>query len=74
VGVLPRISGREVVKTLRGVGYEFDRQRGSHIVLRQTAEPHRRVVVHDHDEVAKGTLRAIIRQVGLTVDEFRGLL
>jgi predicted RNA binding protein YcfA (HicA-like mRNA interferase family) len=72
--MLPRISGREVVKALRGVGYEFDRQKGSHIVLRQTAEPHRRLVVPDHDEVAKGTLRAIIRQAGLTVDEFKNLL
>jgi predicted RNA binding protein YcfA (HicA-like mRNA interferase family) len=74
VGVLPRISGREVVKALRGLGYEFDRQKGSHMVLRQLAERHRRVVVPDHDEVAKGTLRAIIRQVGLTMDEFKSLL
>ena len=71
---LPRISGREVIKVLRKVGYEQDRQRGSHIVLRQEAEPHRRVVVPDHKEVAKGTLRAIIKQVGLTVDEFKKLL
>ena len=74
MGRLPRISGREVVKALRKISYEQDRQRGSHIVLRQTAEPHRRIVVPDHDEVATGTLRAIIRQVGLTVDEFRALL
>ena len=74
MGVLPRVSGREVVKALRKLGYEPDRQRGSHIVLRQTAEPHRRIVVPDHAEVAKGTLRAIIRQVGLTVDEFKSLL
>ncbi|MCA1615856.1 MAG: type II toxin-antitoxin system HicA family toxin [Acidobacteria bacterium] len=74
MGVLPRISGREVVKALRTLGYEYDRQKGSHIVLRQTAAPHRRVVVPDHDEVAKGTLRAIIREVGLTVDEFKSLL
>jgi predicted RNA binding protein YcfA (HicA-like mRNA interferase family) len=71
---LPRLSGREVVKALRRVGYEQDRQRGSHIVLRQTVEPHRRVVVPDHKEVAKGTLRTIIKQVGLTVDEFKKLL
>lgn len=74
MGVLPRISGREVVKALRKLGYEYDRQKGSHIVLRQTAAPHRRVVVPDHDEVAKGTLRAIIREVGLSVDEFKALL
>jgi hypothetical protein len=42
--------------------------------LRQVAAPHRRLVVPDHKEVAKGTLRAIIRQAGLTVDEFKALL
>ncbi len=71
---LPRVSGREVVRALRKTGYERDRQRGSHIVLRQTAPPHRRITVPDHKEVAKGTLRAIIRQAGLTVDEFKALL
>ncbi len=71
---LPRISGREVIKALRRVGYEQDRQRGSHVVLRQASKPHRRVVVPDHKEVVKGTLRAIIKQVGLTLDEFKRLL
>jgi predicted RNA binding protein YcfA (HicA-like mRNA interferase family) len=36
--------------------------------------PHRRITVPDHKEVAKGTLRAIIRQAGLTVDGFNALL
>ena len=74
MSVLPRVSGREVVKALLKVGYERDRQRGSHIILRQVAAPHRRLVIPDHNEVAKGTLRAIIRQAGLTVDEFKALL
>ncbi|MBV9928177.1 MAG: type II toxin-antitoxin system HicA family toxin [Acidobacteria bacterium] len=74
MSVLPRVSGREVVKALLKIGYEQDRQRGSHIILRQAAAPHRRLVVPDHNEVAKGTLRAIIRQAGLTVDEFKALL
>lgn len=74
MSLLPRASGREVVKALTKVGYEQDRQRGSHIILRQVAAPHRRLVVPDHGEVAKGTLRAIIRQAGLTVDEFKALL
>ncbi len=74
MSVLPRISGREVVAALLKIGYEKDRQKGSHIVLRQAAYPHRRVVVPDHREVAKGTLRKIIRQVGLTVEEFKKLL
>jgi len=74
VSRLPRVSGREIIKTLRKIGYEYDRQRGSHIVLRQITSPFRRVVVPDHREVSSGTLRAIIRQVGLTVDEFKSLL
>lgn len=68
------MSGRQVVAALRKLGYEVDRQRGSHIVLRNVSPPHRRLAVPDHDEVARGTLRAIIRQAGLTVDEFISLL
>lgn len=74
MSALPRVSGREVVKALQKTGYEKDRQRGSHIVLRQTTPPHRRITIPDHREVTKGTLRAIIRQAGLTVDEFKALL
>ena len=73
MSVLPRISGRQVVTALAKLGYEKDRQKGSHIVLRQTAPPHRRLTVPDHKEVAKGTLRAIIKQAGLTVEEFKAL-
>lgn len=67
---LPQVAGREVVKALQKIGYVEDRQRGSHIILRQTVEPHRRITVPDNKPVAKGTLRAIIRQAGLTVEEF----
>jgi predicted RNA binding protein YcfA (HicA-like mRNA interferase family) len=74
VSVLPLVSGRDVVKALIKVGYEHDRQRGSHIILRQLEYPHRRIVIPDHKEVAKGTLRSIIRETGLTVGEFKDLL
>jgi len=60
VSALPVVSGREVVKALEKIGYVFDRQRGSHMILRQQNPPHRRLTVPDHKEVAKGTLRAII--------------
>ena len=73
MSVLPRVSGREVASVLARLGYEKDRQKGSHIVLRQAAHPHRRLVVPDHKEVAKGTLRAIIKQAGLTIEEFNAL-
>ena len=71
---LPVVSGSAVVKALGQIGYEFDRQRGSHMIVRFNREPFRRVVVPNHKEVAKGTLRAIIREAGLTVEEFRALL
>ncbi|MBW8878250.1 MAG: type II toxin-antitoxin system HicA family toxin [Acidobacteria bacterium] len=71
---LPRVSGREVVKALGKLGYEKDRQHGSHIILRQGLSPFRRLTVPDHPEIAKGTLRTIIRQAGLTVEQFKRLL
>ena len=74
MGRLPVVSGRQLVRALEKAGYAVDRQKGSHIILRQTEKPHRRVTVPDHREVAKGTLRAILRQVGITTDELEKLL
>ena len=71
---LPVVSGRDVVRALRKLGYALDHQRGSHMILRQEEEPHRRLTVPDHKEVARGTLRAIIREAGLTVADFNALL
>ena len=71
---LPVISGIKVVKALSKVGYEVDHQIGSHIILRHKEEPHRRLTVPNHDEIAKGTLLAIIRQSGLIREEFMDLL
>jgi predicted RNA binding protein YcfA (HicA-like mRNA interferase family) len=56
------------------IGYKLDRQRGSHMVLRQAIPPFRRLTIPDHKEVAKGTLRAILRQAGLSVEQFVALL
>jgi len=44
------------------------------MILRQRDSPHRRLTVPRHRELAKGTLRAIIREAGLTVEEFLRLL
>jgi len=71
---LPVVSGRDVVKALGKVGYGQDRQTGSHIILRHEMSPYRRVTVPDHSEIAKGALRAIIRETGLSVSEFLDLL
>jgi predicted RNA binding protein YcfA (HicA-like mRNA interferase family) len=74
VSALPILSGRQLVKALGRVGYAVDRQRGSHIILRQSEPPYRRLVVPDHAEIAQGTLRALLRDAGLTVADLRRML
>jgi predicted RNA binding protein YcfA (HicA-like mRNA interferase family) len=74
VSHLPCISGRELAAALARIGYAFDHQTGSHMILRQNHPPFRRVTVPDHREIAKGTLKSILRQTGLSVDELKKLL
>ncbi|MBW4477378.1 MAG: type II toxin-antitoxin system HicA family toxin [Tolypothrix brevis GSE-NOS-MK-07-07A] len=64
---LPRISGRECIKALEKVGFYQKRRESSHIIMRRD-EPFAQVVVPDHQELATGTLRAIIRDSGLSVE------
>ncbi len=70
---LPIISAHECVKALQRAGFEVIRQRGSHIIMIRETPP-AKVVVPNHREIAKGMLRTIIRDSGLTVDEFLDLL
>ncbi len=67
---LPRISGQECVKALAKAGFIVLRQHGSHVILRRL-EPFTQIVVPNHPELDRGTLRAIIRQTGMTVDQFK---
>ncbi|MCW5933747.1 MAG: type II toxin-antitoxin system HicA family toxin [Fimbriimonadia bacterium] len=70
---LPVLSGRECVKALQKAGFSFVRQRGSHMILVRE-EPSSQLTIPDHTELDRGTLRGIIRQAGLSVEEFRELL
>lgn len=70
---LPKISGQKCVKALKKSGFYFKRQHGSHIIMRKD-EPFSQVVIPDHKELDRGTLRAIIRQANLTMEEFERLL
>ncbi len=70
---LPRLSGRDCVKALTKIGFYQKRQHGSHIILRRDS-PFAQLVVPDHQELDRGTLRAILRQANLSVDEFTALL
>jgi predicted RNA binding protein YcfA (HicA-like mRNA interferase family) len=66
---LPRMSGRDCIKALEKAGFQFKRQEGSHIILRRN-DPFSQLVVPDHKELDSGTLRAIIRQAGMSAEEF----
>ena len=66
---LPVLSGRKAVRVFEKLGWEVARQRGSHIILVKEGEM-ATLSVPDHKQVAKGTLRSLIRSAGLTVEAF----
>jgi predicted RNA binding protein YcfA (HicA-like mRNA interferase family) len=68
---LRRVAGQEAIRALEKLGFEQMRQRGSHVVLKkQTPEGAIGCVVPLHRELAIGTLRGILKQAGVTPDEF----
>ncbi len=71
---LPVVSGKEALKAFQKLGYELDHQTGSHMILRQPVPPFRRLTVPNHKNLAKGTLRSLIREAGLSVEEFIELI
>jgi Predicted periplasmic or secreted lipoprotein len=73
VNKLPRVSGREAIRSLEKKGFHVRRQHGSHVILRRD-DPFAQIVVPDHKELDRGTLRAILRQADLSVEEFCGLI
>ena len=69
---LPVVSAKEVIKALSKIGYYVRDQKGSHVHLRHSYR--KPLTIPDHQEIARGTLRAIIKEAGLTVEEFLELL
>ncbi|MBF0533229.1 MAG: type II toxin-antitoxin system HicA family toxin [Candidatus Omnitrophica bacterium] len=67
---LPILTAQKLVKALGRLGYKFDHQTGSHIILRNALPPYRRITVPDHTEIAKGTLLGIIHEIGMTKEDF----
>ena len=67
------LSGREVCAALERAGFVFRRQTGSHMVLRRE-QPYARAIIPDHKQLRSGTLRRIISDAGLTVEQFIKLL
>jgi predicted RNA binding protein YcfA (HicA-like mRNA interferase family) len=70
---VPLLNGREVVRVFEKLGWKKARQKGSHIVLVKEGQ-FTTLSVPDHNEVARGTLRSLIRLAGLTITEFMDAL
>lgn len=64
---LPRISGTEAIRALERLGFIVVRQRGSHVVLRRGSAG---CVVPNHSELKVGTLAGVLKQAGISVEEF----
>jgi len=70
---LPQVSGSDVVRVLQKLGFTIRRQHGSHIIMRRD-DPFAQTVVPDHRQLARGTLRAILRQTEISAEELAKLL
>lgn len=67
---MPVVSGEELIRALAKFGYVAVRQKGSHVRLRHATETSRQpVTVPLHDEVAFGTLRRILRDARITIED-----
>jgi len=64
---LPRVSGAEVIRALERLGFAVVRQRGSHVVLRRDAVG---CVVPNHRELKTGTLAGVLKQAGVSAEQF----
>ena len=64
---LPVVSGADAVRALERLGFVVSRQRGSHIVLRRATQG---CVVPNHRELKTGTLSGVLKQAGVSVEEF----
>lgn len=72
MGRLPVLSGGDAVKVFVKAGWSIDRQRGSHVILVKEGHP-ATLSVPDHKELAKGTLRSLLRAAGMTAEAFTSL-
>lgn len=64
---LPHLSGADIIRALERLGFARTRQKGSHVVMRRGASG---CVVPLHREVKTGTLAGLLRQAGVSADEF----
>ena len=73
MGILSNISGKEVVKVFKKIGYYLDHQEGSHMILYNEQPGYPPLSIPNHKELAPGLLSAQIKRAKLTAEEFNQL-
>ena len=72
---LPAVTSKEVARVAQRLGFEYRRQTGSHAIYVRSADHHRVVIpMHAGKDLKPKTLRGIIEDLGITVDEFHRML
>jgi len=72
---LPTVTARQVARAAEKLGFRFDRQRGSHAVYIRSSDGRRIVIpMHKGRDIRVGLLRSLISDMGITPEEFQGLL
>jgi len=66
----PVLSPKAVIKTLEKFGFQYVSQKGSHAKYKKTGNPTRIVIIPMHNEIAKGTLKSILEQAAIELDDF----
>ena len=69
----PLLPARKVINAMFRLGYFIDHQKGSHVVLKRN-DGQRTVVIPDHNELDRGTLKAILKQSGIEIEELLSVL
>ena len=67
------LSGQELRRALERIGFIYQRQKGSHMILRRD-DPHSRVVIPDHKTLRPGTLRQILHEAGISIEQLKEIL
>jgi len=69
MGHIPGLSGQEVVQIFESFGWHLARQKGSHLIMVKQGQI-ATLSIPNHKEIAKGTLRSLVRSANLTMDQF----
>jgi predicted RNA binding protein YcfA (HicA-like mRNA interferase family) len=70
----PVLPPNDIIRTLAKLGFEKVSQKGSHVKYSNNGNPKKTYIIPMHNEIEKGTLKSILEQAGVTIDEFKELL